>query len=117
MSLRSLNSEPKSPLERVLAFSGGGCQSLSVARKQIPVNHSALRGMRMPLIDPLPKPLEEKLAPVIESKDVAAAVFTDLNPSGRFGEEWLVLTPTRLSVYASDGNGFAPRVELNLEEI
>jgi len=71
----------------------------------------------MPLIDPLPKPLEEKLATVIESKDVAAAVFTDLDPSGRFGEEWLVLTPTRLSVYASNGNGFAPRVELNLEEI
>jgi ATP-binding cassette subfamily B protein len=71
----------------------------------------------MPLIDPLPKPLEEKLAPVIESKDVAAAVFTDLDPSGRFGEEWLVLTATRLSVYVSNGNGFAPRVELNLEEI
>ena len=71
----------------------------------------------MPLIDPLPKPLEEKLAPVIASKDVAAAVFTDLDPSGRFGEEWLVLTPTRLSVYVSNGNGFAPRVELNLEEI
>jgi len=71
----------------------------------------------MPLIDPLPKPLEEKLAPVIESKDVAAAVFTDLDPSGRFGEEWLVLTPTRLSVYVSNGNGFAPRIELNLEEV
>src|SRR5215510_13911966 len=73
--------------------------------------------MRMPLIDPLPKPLEEKLAPIIESKDVAAVVFTDLDPSGRFGEEWLVLTPTCLSVYASNVNGFAPRVELNLEEI
>src|SRR5204862_6080911 len=47
----------------------------------------------------------------------AAAVSTDLDPSGRFGEEWLVLTPTRLSVYASNGNGFAPRVELKLEEI
>ena len=71
----------------------------------------------MPLIDPLPKPLEEKLAPAIESKDVAAAVYTDLDPSGRFGEEWLVVTPTRLSVYASNGNGVAPRVELELEEI
>src|SRR5262249_61465049 len=73
--------------------------------------------MRMPLIDPLPKPLEEKLAPAIKSKDVAAAVFTDLDPSGRFGEEWLVLTPTRLSVYASNGHGFAPRVEFGLEEV
>lgn len=71
----------------------------------------------MPLIDPLPKPLEEKLAPAIESKDVVAAVYTDLDPSGRFGEEWLVLTPTCLSVYASNGHGFTPRVELKLEEI
>src|SRR5213078_266391 len=44
----------------------------------------------MPLIDPLPKPLEEKLATAIRSKEVAAAVSTDLDPSGRFGEEWLV---------------------------
>src|SRR5215470_5232571 len=73
--------------------------------------------MRMPLIDPLPKPLEEKLSPAINTKDVAAVVFTDLDPSGRFGEEWLVLTAMRLSVYASNGHGFAPRVELNLEEI
>ncbi len=71
----------------------------------------------MPLIDPLPKPLEEKLAPAIESKDVVAAVYTDLDLSGRFGEEWLVVTPTRLSVYASNGHGVAPRVELKLEEI
>src|SRR6266540_6976194 len=71
----------------------------------------------MPLIDPLPNPLKEKLAPAIESKAVAAAVSTDRDPSGRFGEEWLVLTPTRLSVYASNVNGFAPRVELKLEEI
>src|SRR5439155_8049064 len=63
------------------------------------------------------KPLEEKLATAIRSKEVAAAVSTDLDPSGRFGEEWLVLTSTRLSVYASDVNGFAPRVELKLEEI
>src|SRR5262249_58358298 len=71
----------------------------------------------MPLIDPLPKPLEEKLAPAINSKDVAAVVYTDLDPSGRVGEEWVVHTPTRLSVYASNGHGFEPRVELNLEEI
>jgi len=75
------------------------------------------RGTWMPLIDPLPKPLEEKLAPAIKSKNVAAAVYTDLDPSGRFGEEWLVLTSTLLSVYAANGHGFAPRVELKLEEI
>src|SRR5262245_4903116 len=71
----------------------------------------------MPLIEPLPKPLEEKLAPALESKDVVAAVYTVLDPSGRFGEEWLVVTPTGLSVYASNGQGFVPRVELRLEEI
>lgn len=32
----------------------------------------------MPLIDPLPKQLEELLTPAIESKDVDAAVSTDL---------------------------------------
>jgi ATP-binding cassette, subfamily B, bacterial len=71
----------------------------------------------LPLIDPLPKPLEEKLAEAINSKDVVAAVSTDLDPSGRFGEEWLVVTSTGLSVYASNGHGFAPRMELSLEEI
>jgi len=69
----------------------------------------------MPLIDPLPASLEEKLG--IAPKDLVAAVSTDLDPSGRFGEEWLVLTPARLSVYASNGNGFVPRVDLALDEI
>jgi ATP-binding cassette, subfamily B, bacterial len=71
----------------------------------------------LPLIDPLPRPLEEKLAEAINSKDVVAAVSTDLDPSGRFGEEWLVVTSACLIVYASNGYGFAPRVELKLEEI
>jgi ATP-binding cassette, subfamily B, bacterial len=71
----------------------------------------------MPLIEPLPKPLEEKLTPAIETKDVVAAVSTDLDLSGRFSEEWLVVTPTRLIVYASNGQGFAPRVDLELEEV
>src|SRR5688572_25402118 len=69
----------------------------------------------MPLIDPLPRSLEEKLATA--SNDLAAAVSTDLDSSGRFGEEWLVLTPTRLSVYASNDNGFVPRMDLALDEI
>src|SRR5437016_6120899 len=69
----------------------------------------------MPLIDPLPKSLEEKLA--IGSKDLVAAVSTDIDAQGRFGEEWLVLTPARLRVFASNGNDFVPRVELALDEI
>src|SRR6478672_10705752 len=71
----------------------------------------------MSLIDPLPKPLEETLASAIKANDLAAAVSTDLDPSGRFGEEWLVLTPSNLSVYAKNGNGFSSRVQLKLEEI
>ncbi|MBI4664161.1 MAG: ABC transporter ATP-binding protein [Verrucomicrobia bacterium] len=71
----------------------------------------------MPLIDPLPKPLEEQLAPALKSQELTAAVSTDLDPSGRFGEEWLVLTPARLTVYASNGSGIAPRIELKLAEI
>src|SRR3989454_593320 len=69
----------------------------------------------MPLIDPLPASVEEKLA--MAPKDLVAAVSTDLDPSGHFGEEWLVFTPARLSVYASNGNGFVPRVDLALDEI
>lgn len=67
----------------------------------------------MPLMDPLPGELEKGLT----SQDITAAVATDLDASGRFGEEWLVLTPTRLSVFASNGNGFTPRVELAVDDI
>jgi ATP-binding cassette, subfamily B, bacterial len=73
----------------------------------------------VPLIDTLPNSLEEKLADAIGSKDVVAAVSTDLDPSGRFGEEWLVITSTSLIVYTANGhgNGFAPRVQLKLDAI
>src|SRR5260370_211174 len=71
----------------------------------------------MPLIDPLPKSLEENLGSALKANEVTAAVSTDLDPLGRFGEEWLVLTPSHLSIYATNGNGFAPRVELKVEEI
>jgi len=71
----------------------------------------------MPLIDTLPKALEEKLSSAMKAGEVAAAVSTDLDPSGCFGEEWLVLTGTALSVYASSSHGFVSRVELKFEEI
>src|SRR5947208_3385925 len=71
----------------------------------------------MALIDPLPKSLEEKLASAFKANGVTAAVSTDLDRAGRFGEEWLVLTPTNLTVYAPNGHGFTPRVELKLDEI
>src|SRR5260221_1527397 len=71
----------------------------------------------MPLVDPLPKPLEERLAPVLKSGELAAAVATDLDLAGLFSEEWLVLTSTHLSVYASNSHGFEPRLNLELEGI
>src|SRR5206468_4267579 len=71
----------------------------------------------MTLIDPLPKLLEEELSTAFRSREVIAAVSTDLDPSGRFGEEWLVMTSNRLGVYASNGHGFAQRMEMKLDEI
>ncbi|MCW8131226.1 MAG: ABC transporter ATP-binding protein [Planctomycetota bacterium] len=71
----------------------------------------------MPLIESLPKPLEEKIDPLVKAGDVAAAVATDLDPSGRFGQEWLVLTPTRLNVFCLNGKGLESRVELDLEKV
>src|SRR5262245_12820724 len=71
----------------------------------------------MPMIEPLPKELEEKLVPAIESKNEVAAVYTVLDSFGRVGEEWTVVTSPHLNVYAANGQGFATRVELKLEEI
>jgi len=75
----------------------------------------------VPLIDSLPRPLEEKLAEAIDSNEVVAAVSTDLDSSGRFGEEWLIVTSRSLRVFTAapgpNGYGFAPRVEFDLDEI
>ena len=71
----------------------------------------------MSQIDPLPKPLETKLAATFDPKEMVAVVSTDLNPAGHFGEEWLVVTSRCLSVYTANGHGYAPRMELPLEEI
>src|SRR5690242_326535 len=69
----------------------------------------------MPLVDPLPRSLEEKLAAT--ARELTAAVSTDIDAAGRFGEEWFVLTPSRLSVYALNGNGFVPRIDLAIEAV
>ena len=74
----------------------------------------------MPLLDPLPSQLDDiltKLVPAEKREDLLAAVATDLDASGRFGEEWLVLTPTQLIVYARSGDAFAPRLTLTVDEI
>lgn len=71
----------------------------------------------MPLIDPLPKRLEDQLAPAVKANELTAALCTDLDPNGRFGEEWLILTNGRLCVYAENGHGYEPRIELLTDEI
>ncbi len=67
----------------------------------------------MPLIDTIPErlirtPLGLRLAAA------QVAVATDVLPDGRFGQEWLVITESTLSVLAEDQ---PPRLELALEEI
>ncbi len=67
----------------------------------------------MPLIDPLPPALQA----VVASDDLVAAVTTDLDATGRFGEEWLVLTPSTLSVFAANGSAYAARLVLPAGDI
>jgi ATP-binding cassette subfamily B protein len=71
----------------------------------------------VPLLDPLPKPLEDALASLVPPQPIVAAVSTDLDATGRFAEEWLVLTPLHLFVYAPDGAGYAPRITLDVPAI
>jgi ATP-binding cassette subfamily B protein len=67
----------------------------------------------MPLIDPLPPALGAMLA----SETLVAAVATDLDAAGHFGEEWLVLTPSTLSILAPNGDAYAARLTLPVADI
>jgi hypothetical protein len=61
----------------------------------------------VPLIDPLPKPLEETLGATDgdpRRDDLVIAVAADLTRRGTFGEEWLVVTRDRLLVYEPNGH-------------
>ena len=67
----------------------------------------------MALIDPLPPPLEAALG----AEPIVAAVATDLDASGRFGEEWLVLTADRLRVFTARGDAYDSRLDLAVTDI
>jgi ATP-binding cassette subfamily B protein len=67
----------------------------------------------MSLIETLPASLE----PLLTGGELVAAMATDLDVQGRFGEEWLILTPVALRVYAANGNGFSPRMDLSLADV
>jgi ATP-binding cassette subfamily B protein len=69
----------------------------------------------MPLIEPLPKPLEAALKDKIAAGKVQVAVPTDLTLQGDFGEEWLIITDDILRVYSSPAA--PPRLELRLSAI
>src|SRR3954463_807064 len=70
----------------------------------------------MPIIEPIPRSLEEKLGST-NGERLIAAVATDLSPAGLFGEEWLVLTTNRLRVYAGGNHDSAPRIDYTLEQL
>jgi hypothetical protein len=71
----------------------------------------------VPLIEPLPLPLEDALAKDGSRAALVAGVATDMSAAGRFGEEWLVLTPDRLRVYEGNGGGFRARVDLPMADL
>ncbi len=67
----------------------------------------------MPLLDPIPPALERALG----SASPVAAVATDLDPAGRFGMEWLIVTTEHLTVYAADHDDYRPRLQLALKDV
>jgi ATP-binding cassette subfamily B protein len=71
----------------------------------------------MPLIEKLPAGLDAALAAAGERERLVAGVPTDMGVTGRFDEEWLVLTPERLRVYEGNGTGFRARVDLPVADV
>jgi ATP-binding cassette subfamily B protein len=72
----------------------------------------------VPLIETLPKPLEEALgANNGGTDDLVATIASDLTLDGEFGEEWLVVTKDRLLVYEPNGGTPSPRVDVLLTEL
>jgi len=69
----------------------------------------------MSFIEKIPRSLEPELTQAEGA--VQCALGADLTPAGRFGEEWLVITDTRLLVYAANGEGFAIRLDIPLDKI
>src|SRR5438093_1581769 len=49
--------------------------------------------------------------------DLVLAAAADMTLEGTFGEEWLVVTKDRLLVFASNGAGPKPRLDVPLAEI
>jgi ATP-binding cassette subfamily B protein len=73
----------------------------------------------VPLIETLPKPLEDTIAASRngDADELVIAVAADLTRAGRFGEEWLVVTKDRLRVYEPNGARPTPRLDVPLTEL
>ncbi len=69
----------------------------------------------MPFIEKMPDSLEPELKKLEGA--VQCALGADLTLDGRFGEEWLVITDTRMLVYSANGKGFSIRLDLPLDKI
>lgn len=69
----------------------------------------------MPFIEEIPRALKPELKGL--EGVVQCALGADLTLEGRFGEEWLVITDTRLRVYSANGHGFSIRSDLPLDTI
>jgi hypothetical protein len=83
-----------------------------------PHSSSLVRRSIVPLIEPLPKPLEKALGVTNgHSDDIVIAVAADLTLRGAFGEEWLVVTKDRLLVYEPGDDRPSLRVDLPLAGI
>jgi ATP-binding cassette subfamily B protein len=69
----------------------------------------------MPFIERIPAALD----PELKRQDgaIQCVLGADLTLEGRFGEEWLVVTGSRLQVYAAAGGAFSRRLDLPLDKI
>ena len=57
----------------------------------------------MKLIEPMPNPVRQKIQGLLSSgEDELICVSTDLNPDGRFGIRWIVVTAKRIVITSED---------------
>ncbi len=61
----------------------------------------------MPLVEPLPAPIENTLHRLANSDELRIAFPTDISMDGQFGEEWLVVSSDRIWVLKQNGKSEA----------
>src|SRR4051794_30211980 len=68
----------------------------------------------MPVAEPLPAEIEQKIKP---SSQPRISFASDIDHTGRFGEEWLVLTDDRLLVLAAENGSLKTLHDIALVSI